>query len=126
MRRSTLRKRLTAHEGGADAGAPEPEPEAGMIDFDGYLVLPAVQEEIAALDLLSVPKAYPGPTLILNLSPRPKVAGPLEELASLYVSGEARVVRQEPIWSTVGLIDAAPTIAATMDWLRGALQLPPA
>ena len=73
------------------------------------------------LDLLAAPKAYPGPVLVLNLTPRSRVAAPLERLASLYVSGEARAARQEPLWSTVGLVDAGPTLETSVEWLRGAL-----
>jgi len=123
MRRSALRRKLTVHEGGSTEGLEETGNEAGVVDFDGYLVLPVMQEQIAAVNLLAEPKAYPGPTLILNLSPRPKIAAPLEELASLYVQGEAVAVRQEPIWSMVGLVDPTPAITATMAWLRGALGL---
>jgi len=118
MRRSALRRKLTVHEGGGAEGVEEGVDEGGLVDFDGYLVLPAMQEEIAGVSLLAEPKAYPGPTLILNLSPRPKVAASLEELASLYVQGEAVAVRQEPMWSMVGLVDPTPTISATMTWLR--------
>ncbi len=122
MRRSALRKKLTAHEGGGAEEVPEAEDEA-LVDFDGYLVLPAVQAQIAAVNLLVEPRGYPGPVLIVNLSPRPKVAAPLEELASEYVQGEAVTVRQEPIWSTVGLVDPAPTISQTMGWLKRTLRL---
>ncbi len=123
MRRSALRRRLTVQEGAREERVKAGDDKASVVDFDGYLVLPAMQKQIAALSLLAEPKAYPGPTLILNLSPRAKVAAPLGELASLYVQGEALVVRQEPIWSAVGLVDPTPIIAATMSWLRRALGL---
>ena len=124
MRRSTLRKRLTAHEGGSELEEEAEVDEAGEVDFDGYLVSAALQDQIAEVGLLEEAKAYPGPTLVLNLSGRAKVASAHEQLASLYVSGEAQAVRQEPIWSTVGLIDSAPTVQATMDWLTPVLRLP--
>jgi exosortase A-associated hydrolase 2 len=125
MRRSMMRKRMTAHEGGGELGEPEgqDDEETGDVDFDGYLVSPETQEQIAEIDLLAEPKAYPGPTLILNLSGRSKVAPAFEKLASLYVSGEAQSVRQEPIWSTVGLVDPAPTIDASLEWLGKAVGL---
>jgi len=123
MRQSMLRKRLTVHEGGSELEAEEPAGDKDTeIDFDGYLVPAQTRQQIAQVDLLAEPKAYPGPVLVLNLSGRPKVAPALEKLASLYVSGEAQVVRQEPIWSTVGLIDPAPTVTASMEWLRRALR----
>jgi exosortase A-associated hydrolase 2 len=123
MRRSMMRKKLTAHEGGNGAGAPadeEPDETDAVIDLDGYLVPPGTQEEMVEIDLLSAAKAFPGPTLVLNLSARPKVAAPLEQLASLYVSGEAIAVRQEPVWSMVGLVDPTPTIDVTLEWLARA------
>ncbi len=123
MRRSMMRKKLTAHEGGDEAPEEEDEPGETEIDFDGYLVPAEVQAEISAIDLLAEPKAFPGPALVLNLSPRSKVAVPMEELASLYVSGEAQVVRQEPIWSTVGLVDPAATLSITSEWMRRALGI---
>ena len=122
MRRSMMRKKLTEHEGGEALDEDDAE-EMAEVDFDGYLVPAEMQEQIAAIDLLADSKAYPGPTLVLNLSGRSKVASALEKLASLYVSGEAQAVRQEPIWSTVGLVDAAPTISASLEWLRKALRL---
>ncbi|MBM3499334.1 MAG: hypothetical protein FJX74_11765 [Armatimonadetes bacterium] len=122
MRRSVMRRRLTAHEGGVELDEEgEEEDEAAEIDFDGYLVSREMQEQIAEVDLLDEPKAYPGPTLVLNLSGRAKVSPAMAKLASQYVSGEALPVRQEPIWSTVGLVDAGPTIGATMSWLTRAL-----
>ncbi len=117
MRRSMMRRKLTAHEGGTEAEAATPDEADGPVDFDGYLVPPQTLEQIAEIDLLAHPKAYPGPALVLNLSSRAKVAPPMERLASLYVSGEAEAVRQEPIWSTVGLVDPTPTIDATLTWL---------
>ncbi len=117
LRRSMMRKKLTAHEGSAEAEPGQAQEAEGTVDFDGYLVPAETRRQIAEIDLLAGAKAYPGPTLLLNLSPRPKVAPPLEQLASLYVSGEAMVVRQEPLWSTVGLVDPTPTIKATTDWL---------
>jgi len=122
MRRSMLRRKLTEHEGG-EALAEEEEEEAGEVDFDGYLVPAEIQRQIAEIDLLAESKAYPGPTLVLNLSGRSKVAPAVEKLASRYVSGEAQAVRQEPIWSTVGLVDATPTITASLEWLRKTLGL---
>lgn len=117
MRRSMMRRKLTAHEGGAEAETDTSDDEEGLVDFDGYLVPPEMRASIGEIDLLTHPKAYPGPTLVLNLSPRPKVAPAMEDLASLYVSGEARAVRQEPLWSTVGLVDPTPTVDATLEWL---------
>jgi len=122
MRRSMMRRKLTAHEGGEELADEEEAEEAnGEVDFDGYLVSPEMQQQIAEIDLLAEPKAYPGPTLVLNLSGRSKVAAAFEKLASLYVSGEAQTVRQEPIWSTVGLVDPTPTIEASLTWMRGVL-----
>ena len=125
MRRSMMRKRLTVHEGGTEASAEdaEGEEEGGEVDFDGYLVSPQMQEQIAEVNLLSDPKAYPGPTLVLNLSGRSKVSATFDKLTSLYVSGEAQAVRQEPIWSTVGLVDPAPTVNASLEWLTKTLGL---
>lgn len=123
MRRSMMRKKLTAHEGGGEATEAPDETETGEVDFDGYLVRPEVREALSEIDLLSKAKAYPGPALVLNLTPRQKAAAPMEELAATYVSGEVQVVRQEPIWSTVGLVDPTPTIAATTEWLSQALGI---
>jgi len=123
MRRSMMRRKLTTHEGGGEATEAPDESDTGEVDFDGYLVMPEVREALSEIDLLSKAKAYPGPALILNLTPRQKAAAPMEELASTYVSGEVRIVRQEPIWSTVGLVDPAPTITATTEWLSQALRI---
>ena len=124
MRRSMMRRKLTEHEGGEVLGEEdERDEEAVEVDFDGYLVPAETQQQIAEIDLLADSKAYPGPTLLLNLSGRSKVAPAFEKLASLYVSGEAQTVRQEPIWSTVGLVDATPTINASLEWLRKTLGL---
>ncbi|MGQ9732912.1 MAG: alpha/beta fold hydrolase [Candidatus Zipacnadales bacterium] len=119
MRRSMLRRKLTVHEGGKEVETVERVGGETELDFDGYLVTVEMQRQIAQLNLLAKPKAYAGPTLILNLSGREKVAPTLEKLASLYISGEVRVVRQEPLWSAVGLVDPTPTISATVEWLKG-------
>lgn len=121
MRRSMMRKKLTVHEGGGPIADQQDYGQGAEIDFDGYLVAPIMQTQIAQINLLDQPKHYPGPTLVLNLSGRDKIAPPMEKLASLYTFAQAKTVRQEPIWSTVGLINPTPTIHATISWLRGVL-----
>ncbi|MGD9496569.1 MAG: alpha/beta fold hydrolase [Armatimonadota bacterium] len=120
LRRSMIRAVVTRHEGGERAeGAPvaTPAPGEGTVDFDGYQVSAALRAQIAAVDLLARPRAYAGPTLIVNLTARDAVAAPLRKLADAYPSGSAIVVRQEPIWQRIGIIDATPAIGATVEWL---------
>jgi len=121
LRRSELRKKLTAREGGEAEAAELPAAGAddppGGTDFDGYLVTDRLRDEIAAVDLTG-PKTYAGPTLILNLTGRDRLSRQMEHLAATYPRATALAVRQEPIWATVGLVDPAPTVEATVRWLR--------
>ena len=125
LRRSELRKKLTAHEGGevaratpvAAGEAPVPRDAPGGTDFDGYLVTDRLRDEIAAVDLTG-PKAYAGPTLILNLTGRDRLSRQMQQFAATYPHATALAVRQEPIWATVGLVDPTPTVEATVSWLQ--------
>jgi len=125
LRRSELRKKLTAHEGGevaratpvAAGEAPVPGDAPGGTDFDGYLVTDRLRDEIAAVDLTG-PKAYAGPTLILNLTGRDRLSRQMQQFAATYPHATALAVRQEPIWATVGLVDPTPTVEATVSWLQ--------
>jgi len=121
LRRSMIKAMVTAHEGGEeDAGAARAAGALGegTVDFDGYQVSERLREQIGAIDLLAQPRAYAGPVLVVNLTAREEVAGPLAELASAYARGQAVAVRQEPLWQRIGVIDASPTIEATLTWLE--------
>jgi len=119
LRRSIIKAMMTRHEGGGDAEGAAREAHAlgeGTVDFDGYQVPERLREQIAAIDLLSS-RAYAGPALVVSLTPREAVAEPLQRLAGVYPRGVAIAARQEPVWQRIGIIDAAPTIEATVDWL---------
>jgi len=121
LRRSLIKAMMTRHEGGERvegvAAADVPARGEGTVDFDGYEVPAALREQMAAIDLLAGKRSYPGPALIVNLTSRETVAAPLQKLADGYARGTAIAVRQEPVWQRIGLIDASPTISATLDWL---------
>ena len=121
LRRSAIKAMVTRHEGGEAAGNAAREdaaPGEGTVDFDGYQVSERLREQIAAINLLTEPRGYAGPTLVANLTPREAVAEPLAMLATAYRQGWALAVRQEPIWQRIGVTDASPTIEATLDWLK--------
>lgn len=121
LRRSMIKAMVTAHEGGEeDRGAARAASAlgAGTVDFDGYPVSERLREQIGAIDLLAEARGYAGPVLVANLTSREEVAGPLAELAAAYPRGTAVAVRQEPLWQRIGVIDASPTIEATLTWLE--------
>lgn len=121
LRRSMIKAMVTAHEGGEEgtgAAGRAGALGAGTVDFDGYQVSARLREQIGAIDLLAQPRGYAGPTLVANLTSREEVAGPLAELAAAYPRGTAVAVRQEPLWQRIGVIDASPTIEATLTWLE--------
>lgn len=121
LRRSMIKAMVTAHEGGEeDAGAARTagSPGEATVDFDGYQVSERLREQIGAIDLRTQPPSYAGPVLVVNLTSREEVAAPLVELAAAYAHGRAVAVRQEPLWQRIGVIDASPTIEATLTWLE--------
>lgn len=121
LRRSMIKAMVTAHEGGQDQQAgPRATAAAddGTVDFDGYQVSQRMREQIGAIDLRAQPARYAGPVLVVNLTARDEVVGPLAELAAAYPHGQAVAVRQEPLWQRIGVLDASPTIEATLDWLE--------
>jgi len=123
LRRSMIKAMMTRHEGGEESEGAAAQAHAlgeGTVDFDGYQVPEALREQIAAADLLTQPRSYAGPTLVLNLTAREAVAEPLQRLADAYARGTAVAVKQEPVWQRIGIIDASPTITATIDWLTQA------
>jgi len=121
LRRSMIKAMMTRHEGGEDSEDAASEAHAlgeGTVDFDGYLVPEAMREQMEQIDLLDPPPAFTGPTLVLNIGASDSVTDSMQKLADAYAAGTARAVRQEPIWQRIGVIDARPTISATVDWLR--------
>ncbi len=123
LRRSMIKAMITRHEGGEESEGAAAQAHAlgeGTVDFDGYQVPEALREQIAAVDLLAGPRTYAGRALIVNLTSRETVAEPLQKLADAYARGTAVAVRQEPVWQRIGIIDASPTITATIDWLTRA------
>ena len=80
MRRSMMRKMLTAHEGGGEGDGEEATEDGAGIDFDGYLVPPELQADIRAIDLLAASKAYPGPTLSLKRCTRRSITSTADPL----------------------------------------------
>jgi len=123
LRRSMIKAMMTRHEGGEETEGAAGQARAlgeGTVDFDGYQVPEALREQIAAADLLAEPRGYAGPALIVNLTSRETVAEPLQRLAGAFARGTAVAVRQEPVWQRIGIIDASPTITATIEWLTRA------
>ena len=123
LRRSMIKAMVTRHEGGEESEGAAAQAHAlgeGTVDFDGYQVPATLREQIAAVDLAAAPREYPGPALIVNLTSRETVAEPLQRLAQAYARGTAIAVKQEPVWQRIGIIDASPTITATVDWLSRA------
>ena len=121
LRRTMIKAMMTAHEGGEEsdgAAAARASQAAGSVDFDGYQVSEAMREQIAQIDLLEPPPAFPGPALVLNISATGSVAEPMQRLADAYRQGEAIAVRAEPVWQRIGVIDAEPIISATVEWVR--------
>ena len=120
LRRSIIKAMLTKREGGEsfDAAQVTAAAGAGSVDFDGYPVSAAMQEQLKALDLLASPPSYAGPTLVVNLGAGGEVPQELRELADACPRGDAIAVHQEPIWQRIGLMDASPMVQATVDWLQ--------
>ncbi len=121
LRRSMIKAMMTRHEGGEKSEGAAAEAGAlgeGTVDFDGYRVPEAMREQIEQIDLLEPPPHFEGPTLVLNIGASDSVSEQMEQLADAYPQGSAIAVRQEPIWQRIGVIDANPTISATVDWLR--------
>ena len=123
LRRSMIKAMMTRHEGGEESKGAAAQAHAlgeGTVDFDGYQVPAALRAQIAAADLLAGPRAYAGPALVVNLTARGTVAEPLQRLAGAFARGTAVAVKQEPVWQRIGIIDASPTITATIEWLTRA------
>ncbi|MFP4248629.1 MAG: serine aminopeptidase domain-containing protein [Armatimonadota bacterium] len=121
LRRSMIKAMMTRHEGGEDSEGAAAEAGAlgeGTVDFDGYRVPEAMREQIEEIDLLKPPPHFEGATLVLNIGASGSVSESMQQLADAYPRGNAIAVRQEPIWQRIGVIDADPTISATVDWLR--------
>ncbi len=121
LRRSMIKAMMTRHEAGERTDGAAQEAHAlgeGTVDFDGYRVPEAMRDAISAIDLLTGPRGFAGPVLVVNLAPREDVSQPLQELADAYPHGAAIAVRQEPVWQRIGIMDAARTITATLDWLQ--------
>ncbi len=120
LRRSMIKAMMTRHEGGEETEGAAAQAHAlgeGTVDFDGYQVPATLREQIAAKNLLAEPRGYAGPVLVMNLTSRETVTEPLQRLADAYARGTAIAVKQEPVWQRIGIIDASPTITATVEWL---------
>jgi len=118
LRRSIIKAMLTRRDGGEQFDAERAvREEEGSVDFDGYTVSTAMQEQLRDIDLVAGTHSFAGPALVVNLGSGGEVAEEMRALANLYPGGEAAAVRQEPIWQRIGLMDATPTIKAVTQWL---------
>jgi exosortase A-associated hydrolase 2 len=121
LRRSMIKAMMTRHEGGEDSEGAASDAHAlgeGTVDFDGYLVPEVMREQMEQIDLLNPPPSFTNPTFVLNIGASDSVSERMQKLADAYPAGTAMAVRQEPIWQRIGVIEARPTISATVDWLR--------
>lgn len=120
LRRSMIKAKMTAHEGGEESGGDASGArEAGKdaVDFDGYRVPARMREQIEHIDLLRGGRSFAQPVLVLGIGPRDGVDEVLQRLAAAYAHGSALAVRQEPFWQRIGMIDAGAALDATVDWL---------
>jgi hypothetical protein len=92
------------------------------IDFDGYLISPALHRDLCALNLLQVPGAVPRQCLIVGIGPSARVPQLLvrldETLRAAHAQTEVRMAREQPLWSLVGLVSCPALIRDTQEWVK--------
>jgi exosortase A-associated hydrolase 2 len=112
FRRQLIKVKLTAGEE-ASAEDLRRAAEEEFFDLGGWLVTRALRNQLEALSLVppAFQPSYPGPCLVIDISARHEPAAPLVSLAQAYARGRVEVVRMEPFWQRLGLIDATPLIA---------------
>jgi len=118
MRRSIIKAMMTKRDGGEAFDATSMAGGEGAVDFDGYTVSAAMQEQIKAVNLVQSPSDFAGPTLVVNLSSGDEPTEEMQSLASACKQAVAVAVKQEPIWQRIGLMDASPTVEAVTGWLQ--------
>jgi exosortase A-associated hydrolase 2 len=116
FRRQLIKAKITEGEG---ASADELRRAAGEERFDlgGWVVTRRMREEIEAVKLPAA--EYGGPCVVVDVSARTTATAAMAGLAAGYAKGEVLAIRMEPFWQRIGLIDAAPLVAALRKSVAG-------
>lgn len=134
LRRKLLRRMLTEKEG-CSASAPHgstatpaavrespPDTIEDGIDFEGYLLVPRLQEDIASINLLHSIKHFHGNVLLTQIASQTAPGKPMQTLAERYQKAgadvEAQVVVEQPIWNLMDLFCPDSLIHQTAQWIN--------
>ena len=97
--------------------------DGDIIDLDGYPLRKQTAEEIRAINLIkTITPAIP-PTFIVQISFSQNLARDIKALAdACQPKPHTQCVVCEPFWKRIGLVDAAPVTAATLNWLEDVVK----
>jgi exosortase A-associated hydrolase 2 len=105
--------REIASSGESRVAGSERSDQEGM-DLGGYLLTPALLEQLGALRLAALPDL---PALILECNGRGQVTTRAQALVAEAPQAQAQALVLEPFWQRVGLVNTSPLITATVQWL---------
>ena len=94
------------------------------VNVDGYDMALPFYEQVSAVKLASMPHAYAGPCLIVQVE-RNQAAQPARDLVALekqYARATRRLVREEPFWKEIQRFYATADelFATTLEWVEHA------
>lgn len=88
-------------------------------DFNGYIITRQLYDDLASIDLLGLDLPEGTKCLLVQISGSIKLSGELarlhERLRSLH-HYSAIAIREQPIWSLLGLVEAEELINTTVKW----------
>lgn len=134
MARMKLQRQLIAYESGehgrsdeahaASCGADESSAQSAdedvFTDFNGYLITKRLHEQLCSIDLTNVELPREANCLLVQISGSTKLGGELAKLDKHLRSSLQRygvlAIREQPIWSLLGLVDAKELVDETVKW----------
>lgn len=90
-------------------------------DFNGYIITNRLHDELCSIDLLSATPPKRAKCLLVQISGSTKLSGEfhsfVEHLRSSTDACEVLMVREQPIWNLLGLVEAKELVEVTTGWV---------
>lgn len=123
LRRKLVREMVTFGKGRASREALRRTlAEGGEVDLDGYALSGRLHDDLCALDLAERVRDFPGTCCVFHVTHRERMSPEMARFRELVGGNSAgpefRIVREQPFWNLIGLVDCGELMAATVDWVR--------
>jgi len=135
MTRMKMQRQLIAFESNSETQSKDAQVEVAshidalsdiFTDFNGYIITNRLHEELCSIDLLSATLPRHAKCLLVQISGSTKLSSEfhplIEHLRSSTDACELLMIREQPIWNLLGLVEAKELVEATAKWVAQAFS----